>query len=63
MTPKQFQEQKKMLEAIQEEISNLSKNLVTTFNVVNKTSHYVGADNSTSSDSDMLKKILAAVTK
>lgn len=70
MTDKQFNELKSMIEAVRkdikavkENISTVDKNVLATFNVANQTHFYVGADEGASSNSDMLPKILEAVTK
>jgi hypothetical protein len=60
MTDKQFNEQKKMLEDIKQEISSLFKNLVEVFNIVNKTAHYVGSTGTVTNEDKMLEKILEA---
>ena len=63
MTDKQFNELKNMLGAIQKSLKAIDKNVIETFNVANTTNAYVGADEGASSNSDMLPKILKAVTK
>jgi len=63
MTDKQFNELKNMLGAIQKDLKSIDKNVIKTFNVANTTNAYVGADEGASSNSDMLPKILKAVTK
>ncbi|MFY0631120.1 MAG: hypothetical protein JXR05_12120 [Flavobacteriaceae bacterium] len=63
MTDKQFNELKNMLEAIHKDLKTVDKNVISTFNVANTTNAYVGADEGASSNSDMLPKILKAVTK
>ena len=44
MTEKQFKELKKLLEAVQTNLKSIDKNVLKTFNTVNQTSMYVGAD-------------------
>ena len=63
MTDKQFNELKSTLSAIQKNLTSIEKNVLKTFNVANTTNAYVGADEGASSNSDMLPKILKAVTK
>ena len=63
MTDKQFNELKKLLEAVQTNVKSIDKNVLKTFNMANQTSMYVGADEGSTSASDMLPRILEAVTK
>ncbi len=50
------------LETVKSNLKTLDKNLIATFNVANQTHFYVGADEGASSNSDMLQRILDAVT-
>ncbi len=44
MTPEQFREHKELLKEIQTEVTALNDKVLVLFNVVNKTSHFLGAE-------------------